>query len=244
MQMTPEARETLDGIVARVLARHPLSGPERAGVQYELMSHVHAGAQRRASLRGAAAIERADVEDALRDAGGEEDLARAFVQPLSRPHERAGWGVRAVAFLVDGILLSFASWLVFGILSALLSPAMPGAVPPFLHDFDDSLRWDWDFDAWPTRGPWVVLILVSFALDLAYYTHFEGTMGQTPGKKVVGLRALKLDGRPLTHRDALLRNLTKITGLLVLLDSLFIFMKDEKLRGSDRVVETMVVRER
>lgn len=242
--MSPEARQALDAVVTRVLARHPLSGPERAGVQYELMSHLHGGAERRAALRGATAIETQDVEGALRDAGGEAELARAFVAPLSRPHERAGWGVRAVAFLVDLVLLSFATWVFFSMLAILLAPVFPGFVPPFMHDFDDSMRWGFDFDDWWRTGPWAVLVFAGFAIDLAYYAHFEGTMGQTLGKKVLGLRTLRLDGQPVTTREALLRNLTKVTVLLVLLDSLFIFMKDEKLRGSDRVVETMVVRER
>jgi hypothetical protein len=45
MQMTTDARAWLDATVRRILARHPLGDAERAGITYELMSHLHAAGE-------------------------------------------------------------------------------------------------------------------------------------------------------------------------------------------------------
>src|ERR1041385_2014535 len=105
MQMTPEARAWLDETVRRILARHPVGDPERAGVTYELMSHLHGAGEAHATAARRTEVAREDLQAALVESGGEEGLASAFVTPLARPLERATVRRRIAAFLVDfGIL--------------------------------------------------------------------------------------------------------------------------------------------
>src|SRR5687768_7226207 len=105
MQMTPDARAWLDAAVQRILARHPLGDAERAGVTYEVMSHLHAAAEQKAGAAGRAQIEAGDLQMALLDMGGEAELERAFVAPLARPVERVLFARRLGAFAIDALLL-------------------------------------------------------------------------------------------------------------------------------------------
>src|SRR5215210_2260217 len=104
MQMTTEARTWLDATVRRILARHPLGDAERAGVTYELMSHVHAAAEAHAGTMGRTQVTPEDLEAAVARSGGEEALAAAFVQPLAKPIERVLFWRRLGAFAIDALL--------------------------------------------------------------------------------------------------------------------------------------------
>src|SRR5439155_4756148 len=91
MQMTTEARTWLDSTVRRILARHPLGDAERTGITYELMSHLHAAGEARATAAGRSEVAR-------------EDLAAAFVEPLAKPVERVLFGRRLGAYVIDMII--------------------------------------------------------------------------------------------------------------------------------------------
>src|SRR3989442_12258149 len=88
MQMTTEARTWLDSTVRRILARHPLGDAERAGITYELMSHLHAAGEARATAAGRSEVAREDLEAALLEAGGENGPPARCVGPLANPAGR------------------------------------------------------------------------------------------------------------------------------------------------------------
>src|SRR5256885_15433735 len=90
MQMTTEARTWLDSTVRRILARHPLGDAERTGITYELMSHLHAAGEARATAAGRSEVAREDLEAALLEAGGGDGLAAAVVEP---PAKAGGGGL-------------------------------------------------------------------------------------------------------------------------------------------------------
>ena len=55
-----------------------------------------------------------------------------------------------------------------------------------------------------------MLLVVLFSLEWGYYIFFESLWsGQTPGKRVMSLRAVKEAGVPLTAVDVVLRNLLR-----------------------------------
>lgn len=56
---------------------------------------------------------------------------------------------------------------------------------------------------------WMVSIF-ELPLLLLYFTLFEGAMGRTPGKILMGLRVQRLDGAPLGVADSFLRNLLRL----------------------------------
>jgi uncharacterized RDD family membrane protein YckC len=54
---------------------------------------------------------------------------------------------------------------------------------------------------------WNYMNLVVFVLNMAYFTFFLGTRGQTPGKMLCGLKVIRLDGSPVGYGQAAVRTL-------------------------------------
>ena len=101
---------------------------------------------------------------------------------------------------------------------------------------------------------WViaVMIFVLFMLFAGYFAFFEWWWdGQTPGKRLMKLRVIREDGRPITLWEAIARNLLRIfdavPGFLLPVYSvglISLFMSDRDQRIGDLFAGTVVIRER
>jgi uncharacterized RDD family membrane protein YckC len=242
MQMTTDARAWLDATVRRILARHPLGDAERAGIIYELMSHLHAAGEAGATAAGRSEVTREDLEAALAEAGGDDGLATAFIQPLARPVERVGFGRRLGAFAVDALLLGIVLEFLHPLLVVLLEPLMGGmgSASADVAGWWQLMPWGYHDSALPVALQ-AVIAGASAATVLGYFTWFEAHEGRTLGKRALELRVMRVDGRPVTFREAFIRNLVKVALPLLLLDTLIAF-GDDRQRGSDKIAETVVVR--
>ncbi|MEK6282311.1 MAG: RDD family protein [Acidobacteriota bacterium] len=98
---------------------------------------------------------------------------------------------------------------------------------------------------------WVkaVLIVIVFLIISGYFAFFEWIWnGQTPGKRLLKLRVIREDGRPITFWEAVVRNLLRTFDMMpapfysIGLISVFISFSDQ--RVGDMVAGTVVVRER
>ena len=66
-------------------------------------------------------------------------------------------------------------------------------------------------------GPWflAVIVIAAFLLFYGYFAGFEAFWhGQTPGKRLIGLRVLSVTGRPARIDEAILRNLLRVIDQL------------------------------
>ena len=96
------------------------------------------------------------------------------------------------------------------------------------------------------------LIILVFVLWSGYFAVFEWLWnGQTPGKRMLKLRVIREDGRPVTFWEAAARNLLRIFDMMpwvgipfysIGLISVFLSSRDQ--RVGDFVAGTVVVRER
>jgi uncharacterized RDD family membrane protein YckC len=234
MRLSNEAQAWLAATVQRVLARYTLPEAERAGIYYELMSHLHAAGEQKARLAGRDEVSVGDLQSALLDMGGEEAMAQAMVAPRAKPVPRAGIVPRTLAWVVDVIIIGF-GWFVIAAVFWL-------SLGLFFLPFGAAGRFGLDpFDLFHD-GPWP-LFLGLWLLGLAYFVVLEGRDGRTLGKKVFNLRVQRLDGQPMTYREALIRNAVKVFPPLLVLDALFllVFFHAEQQRVSDRLAETIVV---
>jgi uncharacterized RDD family membrane protein YckC len=98
---------------------------------------------------------------------------------------------------------------------------------------------------------WVkaLLIVVVFLIISGYFAFFEWAWnGQTPGKRLLKLRVIREDGRPITFWEASVRNLLRSFDMMpapfysIGLISVFISLSDQRI--GDMVAGTVVVRER
>jgi uncharacterized RDD family membrane protein YckC len=89
-----------------------------------------------------------------------------------------------------------------------------------------------------------LVLLALFAAQWVWFVVWEATRGQSPGKKVMGVRVLAQNGRPIGWRAAALRNLLRAadalpTGYLVGLASMSMSSRFQRL--GDLVAGTIVV---
>lgn len=93
-----------------------------------------------------------------------------------------------------------------------------------------------------------LLLLVAFVVYYGYFAMLEALWsGQTPGKRMIGLRVIGMSGRPITVYEAILRNVVRIADQLpglYAIGILSMFLTEKHQRLGDLAAGTVVVHER
>ena len=134
--------------------------------------------------------------------------------------ERVGLGLRAVATLIDTALLFVAGY----VLASFTGGTTEGG---FLLTGAPAFLW--------------------FAIALAYYIVLEALYGATLGKRLIGLKVVKLEGdAPIDWQASIVRNVLRVVDGLVfyLVAAIAVLVSKEKQRIGDIVAHTVVVRVR
>jgi uncharacterized RDD family membrane protein YckC len=129
---------------------------------------------------------------------------------------RAGFWIRFVAFVIDGIIISVIQFL----LSLIFGDLM-------------------DVETNPGSSSFINLILT-----IIYFGWFQTYLrGQTLGKKITGIRVTTLDGSNVKLGRMLLREIIgKTVSALILLIGFFMAAGSSKRALHDRIAGTIVVR--
>ncbi|MFO7679710.1 MAG: RDD family protein [Chloroflexota bacterium] len=100
------------------------------------------------------------------------------------------------------------------------------------------------------ESTWVValFLLLSFIFLWGYYIFFEVLwIGQSPGKRWVGLRVICANGSPLTLTESIIRNLVRIVDFLPLaygVGVVVMFIDGQSRRLGDIAASTLVIRDK
>lgn len=146
-------------------------------------------------------------------------------------YDVAGIGSRFLAALADTAIILVLQLIVLGtviLLFSLTNAAMP---------FNDA-------------APWLLAAfgMISFILIWGYYIGFELFWnGQTPGKRWIGLRVIRVDGTPITASESIIRNLVRIIDLLPFaygVGVVTMFINPNSRRVGDLTAGTVVVYDR
>jgi uncharacterized RDD family membrane protein YckC len=144
--------------------------------------------------------------------------------------ELANVGSRTLAILIDLSIGGLVLFIVYA-LSLLLERNMMG---------------DW-LTRFSSNTLTLVSILLLFGFQWGYFNLFEWLWnGQTPGKRLLHLRVIKVDGSPVSVVDVLLRNLARPAdtfGPLVFISFLMIFLTRKAQRLGDLMARTLVIHE-
>lgn len=142
--------------------------------------------------------------------------------------ERAGFGIRLGAFVLDGIIFGIVSWVVGFLLGFVIetNPIDPETGMP----------------VWGP-GTWVSL-LVSLVLFFIYYVWIPfRTNGQTFGKKVTGIRVARVNDEPLTMVTLFVREfIGKTLSSMTLLIGYLVALGSQKRALHDYIAGTVVER--
>ncbi len=143
---------------------------------------------------------------------------------------RGGFWLRSMAFATDQVILLFilAIFVVLGFMSLAMGTSGGRAIPLLRQ----------------VRIVLPVILPLGLVLNLAYFTFFHGTWGQTIGKMIFGLRVVRPDGQPLTYLRALIRVWGYfLSAIPFLLGFLWVGFTSSKRSWHDVLTDTMVIRE-
>jgi uncharacterized RDD family membrane protein YckC len=151
-------------------------------------------------------------------------------------YELAGLGSRFLALFIDSIIqgvLAFAVLLLF----AAATPRAP-AVASALHLSGKNFA----------SLVLAILILLFFVIYYGYFVLFERYWnGQTPGKRLLGIRVVRDGGYPIELMDSIIRNLIRILEFALgfyFISVISMLASSENKRLGDFAAGTIVVRDR
>ena len=138
----------------------------------------------------------------------------------------AGFGVRLVAMLIDGVIIGFLSSLIGNFFYSTLFKA-PIRMGPFSATGSVKVQ------------PLSALITALYAILL-----WVNWNGQTLGKKVMKIRVVTENGEPVGYKEAIVRYLSYIlSGLALGLGFLWVIWDEKKQGWHDKIAGTLVVKE-
>ena len=142
-------------------------------------------------------------------------------------------GKRFVALLLDSIILAVIGGVFGAIYGGLFGPDLAG------YDIYDQAY----IEAFAEFQ--LSAMMLGLLINAVYHIYFmTRNNGQTPGKKVLGIRAVKKDGTPFTFIDALLRNVIGYAlSSILILGYIWAFIDSEKQGWHDKITGTVVVDE-
>ena len=89
----------------------------------------------------------------------------------------------------------------------------------------------------------VLWFLMSLLASAAYFTYFFGTTGQTPGKQVMKIKVITVDGSPLTYNKGFMRWIGYQVSAITLGIGFLWILKDENNQGfEDKIAKTYVIK--
>ena len=133
------------------------------------------------------------------------------------------WLLRLIALIIDSIIIGIIAGIIyfFVIISLIASGGF-----------------------WFFWGPFLLLGLLLGVLELLYFMFMDASYGATLGKRVLGLQVQTINGGKITFGQAFIRNISKIHGLLLLLDWIIGVATaghDNRQKYTDRLAGTTVV---
>jgi uncharacterized RDD family membrane protein YckC len=149
--------------------------------------------------------------------------------------KKGGFWIRLLAYLIDGIILNVISFvLVFiGVIAMGLGPAGLAGIE--------------DLESQGVLGLIVPLYIFIIIMNIAYYTYFHGSTGQTLGKMACSLKVVRLNGEPLGYGRAFFRWLLFMIFVFIfliggVLNFLWPVWSKHKQAWHDKIVGTYVIK--
>ena len=146
----------------------------------------------------------------------------------------AGFWIRFVARLIDGIILAIINGIVRLPFMMMFGAGMGLGL-------DRGMRGGVIFGP-AMAGVMGVSALIGIALGTAYDVYFLSAHGATPGKMALGLRVIRADGGPISPMLALARHFAEwISAIILLIGYIMAAFDPEKRALHDRICETRVI---
>jgi uncharacterized RDD family membrane protein YckC len=164
----------------------------------------------------------------------------------------AGWGIRTLAFMIDAILIASIclAYLILGFVIIFRIDLRQALTISELSEAFDLLRSDLELGSFLILAIVLLLYVLGAALIYsAYFVVLEKSYSITIGKKLLGLRVIDGSGIKLTWKQSIVRNFTKLPGIVeflifdIILGMLMMERgQGEYQRATEILAETIVVK--
>jgi uncharacterized RDD family membrane protein YckC len=148
----------------------------------------------------------------------------------------AGFWRRFVAYAIDGFIVSIV-FIILAVISgiAFFAGAMSGTNSAWIRTMTD-----------PECLGSIGIAVAGFytLLFIAYFTYFLGLNGRTPGKKLLGLQVVSVEGRPISFGTAFLRSVGYLVSSLLFsipLGYIWAAFDKRKQAWHDKIAGTVVI---
>lgn len=151
----------------------------------------------------------------------------------------AGIGSRFLAALVDTAIIALLQVIILGTLLWIIAQVNNFSLFDASNNSSNEQIFYWILG---------LIILLSFVFYWGYYIFFETLWnGQTPGKRIVGLRVIRANGTPVSVSEVVIRNLVRTIDLLPIaygVGVVTMFISQNSRRLGDLAAGTVVVHEK
>lgn len=149
-------------------------------------------------------------------------------------YKYAGFWRRLIAYTIDGFIISII-FVVLGFIAgiAFFSGMISSGSDAWMAQIND-----------PAKMLSVTLSIWFFStvINIAYFTYFHGSTGRTPGKMLLGLQVLSVDGNPISFGIAFLRSVGYlISSAVFCLGYIWIGFDSKKQGWHDKIAGTIVI---
>jgi len=145
-------------------------------------------------------------------------------------YDYGGFWRRTIAYCIDKMILYLLSLILF-IAAVALS-----------HIFFSSGATD-NMPAMFRKAFYLSFYATTIVLNMLYFTYFHGTVGQTPGKKMLGLKVIQTSGAPMTLGIAFLRWVGYlVSGIVFYLGFIWVGIDVRKQGWHDKIAGTYVTK--
>ena len=146
----------------------------------------------------------------------------------------AGFWRRFIAYMIDGFIVSVVI-IFLGVVAgvAYIAGAMSGDGNAIVAQMTDP-------DKLALLTAWIWLL--TFAVNIAYFTYFHGSTGRTPVKRLLGLQVVSVTGESISFGTAFLRSVGYLVSSLVFcLGYLWVAFDRRKQGWHDKIAGTVVI---
>lgn len=148
-----------------------------------------------------------------------------------RPSKPAGFFSRAEAFFIDLAILSGAQLVGIALTQSVIQFFQFNSVVAYVKTFMETSGYNLAIGG-----------VISTLLVIGYYTFFWSLVGFTPGKVILGLKVVRMDGRNISLGRAMLRFFAYWVSAIPFFLGFFWVLWDPKRRGwHDKIAGTQVL---
>jgi uncharacterized RDD family membrane protein YckC len=149
-------------------------------------------------------------------------------------YKYAGFWRRFIAYMIDGCIITIVIFILAMIAGiAFFTGIMSGSNTSWILGINDPEQilsftlWFWIF---------------STLINIAYFTYFHGATGRTPGKSLLGVQVVSIEGTSISFGTAFLRSVGyMVSSLVFCLGFIWIGFDKKKQGWHDKIAGTVVI---